>query len=326
MNTTIESRIQVVDNHYTACKTYIDRLQKLHGDIAVQQELAAVVRDQVRTFAHVLQSLQQLADEQDAQSSRRVVMERYNQGEKQLKTLQASSRIALIESKKRAEEQAKRDREMLFSSRSGANMEQYELMPRGDKNKEESLLRASSSVTEALKRTSTLMQQELEKSSFSTTVLADSSRTMNTTYSEYQNFGSLLTLSKSIITKLEASDWLDRIFLLLGLLFFVGVVIYIIKKRTWDVGISWATWLMGKGGKTAAKVATQATTAIFEPTQTVAATISEVSSITDSSVGTVVSSVASSVASSATDISVSTISATIDTFVEEVTNVVKDEL
>jgi hypothetical protein len=57
MNTAIESRIQVVDNHYTACKTYIDRLQRLHGDIAVQQELAAVVRDQVRTFAHVLQVL-----------------------------------------------------------------------------------------------------------------------------------------------------------------------------------------------------------------------------------------------------------------------------
>lgn len=39
----------------------------------------------------------------------------------------------MIESKKRSEEQAKRDRELLFSSRAGANMEQYELMPRGDK-------------------------------------------------------------------------------------------------------------------------------------------------------------------------------------------------
>jgi protein transport protein SEC20 len=149
---------------------------------------------------------------------------------------------------------------------------------------------------------------------------------MNTTYFEYQNFGSLLTLSKSIITKLEASDWLDRIFLLLGLLFFVSVVIYIIKKRTWDVGISWATWLMGKGGKTAAKVATQATTALFEPTQTVAATLSEVSSVTDSSVGTVVSSVVSSATDSSVSPAISSLSSTIDTFVEEVTHAVKDEL
>jgi tRNA isopentenyl-2-thiomethyl-A-37 hydroxylase MiaE len=57
MNAATEARIQVVDNHYTACKTYIDRLQRLQGDIVVQQELAAVVRDQVRTFAHVVQVL-----------------------------------------------------------------------------------------------------------------------------------------------------------------------------------------------------------------------------------------------------------------------------
>jgi hypothetical protein len=57
MNVDIESRIQVVDNHYAACKTYVDRLQKLQGDITVQQELAAVVRDQVRTFAHIVQVL-----------------------------------------------------------------------------------------------------------------------------------------------------------------------------------------------------------------------------------------------------------------------------
>ncbi|KAH8553206.1 Sec20-domain-containing protein [Umbelopsis sp. PMI_123] len=310
MNVDIESRIQVVDNHYAACKTYIDRLQKLQGDITVQQELAAVVRDQVRTFAHIVQSLQQLADEQDAQSSRKVVMDRYNQGEKQLKSLQASSRLALIESKKRAEEQAKRDRELLFSSRAGANMDQYELLPRGSKGQDESLLRASNNVTEALKRTSTLMQQELEKSAFTTTVLADSSRTVSSTYSEYQNFGSLLNLSKAIITKLEASDWLDRIALLLGLLFFLSVVIYIIKKRTWDVGISWATWLMGNGGKTAAKAATHEATAIIQPTQAASATISDVSSVMDNTFSTTITSVSS----------------TIGTFVEQVTNSIKDEL
>lgn len=36
---------------------------------------------------------------------------------------------------------------------------------------DEAVLRASTDVTEALKRTSTLMQQELEKSSFSASML-----------------------------------------------------------------------------------------------------------------------------------------------------------
>lgn len=185
------------------------------------------------------------------------------------------------------------------------------------------------------------MQQELEKSAFSTTVLgrvtshlfhktrssqlttalfpsADSSRTMSSTYSEYQNFGSLLNLSKAIITKLETSDWLDRILVLLGLLFFLSVVIYIIKKRTWDVGISWATWLMGKGGKMAAS---QAATAVMQPTPTFQPT--------DAIESTVMSSIAessSSIANSVSSTIISSVSSTLDTLVEEATTIVKDEL
>ncbi|CAM0139876.1 unnamed protein product [Umbelopsis sp. WA50703] len=317
MNSTVEARIQTVDSHYTTCKQSIDRLQRLYGDIAVQQELASLVRDQVRTFAHVIQGLRQLADEQDTESAQQNVLERYSLGEKQLK-LQASSRKALLESKKRADEQAKRDREMLFSSKAGRNMEQYELKDRRNTSQDQSLLRASNDVTESLKRTSTLMQQELERSAFTTTVLADSSRTMSSTHSEYQNFGSLLTLSKSIITKLETSDWLDRIMLMLGLLFFLSVVIYIVKKRTWDVGVSWASWLMGKGGRKAVKVAQSATQA-FTHTATQAAT-----QATTSILESIHTSAAES--GSSTTTVVSEVSTTLDTIVEQATSILKDEL
>ncbi|CEJ03903.1 hypothetical protein RMCBS344292_17877 [Rhizopus microsporus] len=87
------------------------------------------------------------------------------------------------------------------------------------------------------------MQQELEKSTLSATMLAESSRTLSNTYSEYQNLGALVNISKRVITQLEASDWFDRILLSIGLFFFCFVVLYIIKKRTWDVGISWISWL-----------------------------------------------------------------------------------
>jgi protein transport protein SEC20 len=73
--------------------------------------------------------------------------------------------------------------------------------------------------------------------------LAESSKTLSSTYSEYQNFGSLVHISKRVITQLETSDWFDRLLLLFGLLLFTLVVLYIIKKRTWDVGISWVSWL-----------------------------------------------------------------------------------
>jgi protein transport protein SEC20 len=53
----------------------------------------------------------------------------------------------------------------------------------------------------------------------------------------------LVHISKRVITQLETSDWFDRILLLFGLVLFCSVVLYIIKKRTWDVGISWVSWL-----------------------------------------------------------------------------------
>lgn len=73
--------------------------------------------------------------------------------------------------------------------------------------------------------------------------LAESSKTLSSTYSEYQNMNGLLNISKRVITQLEASDWFDRLLLLFGLLLFSFVVLYIIKKRTYDVGISWLSWL-----------------------------------------------------------------------------------
>lgn len=95
---------------------------------------------------------------------------------------------------------------------------------------------------------------------------AESSKTLSSTFNEYQNLGSLVHISKRVITQLEASDWFDRLLLVLGLLLFCGVVFYIIKKRTWDVGISWVSWLsQTKKTKTVVHVTT---TLISTPTTT----------------------------------------------------------
>lgn len=71
-------------------------------------------------------------------------------------------------------------------------------------------------------------------------------------------------ISKRVITQLESSDWFDRLLLLFGLLLFCGVVFYIIKKRTWDVGISWVSWLTQT--KKTRKVIQVTTTIIATPT------------------------------------------------------------
>lgn len=94
--------------------------------------------------------------------------------------------------------------------------------------------------------------------------LAESSKTLSSTHSEYQNLGSLVHISKRVITQLETSDWFDRLLLLFGLFLFSLVVLYIIKKRTWDVGISWVSWLTQtrKSKQLASSIATNVATSV----------------------------------------------------------------
>lgn len=51
-----------------------------------------------------------------------------------------------------------------------------------------------------------------------------------------------MVTSKHLITALEKSDWLDRMLILAALLFFVTIVLFILKQRLVDRGIRIAFW------------------------------------------------------------------------------------
>ena len=74
------------------------------------------------------------------------------------------------------------------------------------------------------------------------TSLEESTQTMTMTSDLYTMFRSLLDTSKTLVTALEKSDWLDRLLLLSSLAFFLLVVAYILKKRVIDKGIWLAFW------------------------------------------------------------------------------------
>jgi protein transport protein SEC20 len=48
--------------------------------------------------------------------------------------------------------------------------------------------------------------------------------------------------SKQLITALEKSDWLDRVLIFSALLFFLLVVLFILKQRIFDRGMRMAFW------------------------------------------------------------------------------------
>ncbi|BGP18579.1 Protein transport protein sec20 [Rhodosporidiobolus nylandii] len=108
---------------------------------------------------------------------------------------------------------------------------------------------ATSDVTEGLRRTLQLMQQEVDRSLVSNELLQSQTQTMQLTSDEYSTLSSLMSTSKSLITSLERADILDRLLLFGAFAFFAAVCAHIFKKRVLDKGVRVA----GALGKIAAR-------------------------------------------------------------------------
>jgi protein transport protein SEC20 len=115
---------------------------------------------------------------------------------------------------------------------------------------DDALMKANNNVTDALRRTMTLMQGELEKSVLSTQMLGmfpipphvhqilkrilteESSATLRSASSQHDTLTLVMGTSKQLIAALERSDWLDRMLILSGLVFFGLVVFFILKQAS----------------------------------------------------------------------------------------------
>ncbi|KAG6896911.1 hypothetical protein C0992_005314 [Termitomyces sp. T32_za158] len=103
-------------------------------------------------------------------------------------------------------------------------------------------MNANDNVTEALRRTIGLMQSELERSVLSTQMLDASTASLHATSSTHDTLTNLMGTSKQLITALEKSDWIDRVLMLSAFVFFLLVVLFIIKQRIVDRGLRLAFW------------------------------------------------------------------------------------
>lgn len=69
-----------------------------------------------------------------------------------------------------------------------------------------------------------------------------SSASLRSTSSTHDVLDGLMTTSKHLITALEKSDWLDRLLILAGLVFFILTVLFILKQRLIDRSLRIAFW------------------------------------------------------------------------------------
>ncbi|RIB28304.1 Sec20-domain-containing protein [Gigaspora rosea] len=236
----ILARFENINRRQLDLETKVTQLKNVIT-LTAQQELYSDIRDGVKDLEKWIEDIKQTADEQEREKDKQTILHRLQRNEEQYKQLQASIRRAVLTSKQNIEREAKIEREMLLGRVDGRNTFAFE-MRRRNFTSEDALLHSASDVTDALRRTTQLMQQEIERSAYSAKILDESSRALKSTYSEYRGFSSVLRGSKQLITKLEQIDWTDRLLILFGLFVFVLVVLYILKKRVWNTGFGWMSW------------------------------------------------------------------------------------
>ncbi|KAF9184362.1 hypothetical protein BGZ51_003383 [Haplosporangium sp. Z 767] len=248
LQTTLPRPIQIemdtLRKQYHALDNLISRLKNLSGGtLSVQQELARSAREESKAIEAKIEELRLLSDEQDRETDRNLILAMLEKIEAQFKQQQQSLRQAVLSSKQTLDREAKSERELLLKGSKSA-IELSEIRRRGaSQNTAEYMLNTSKEHNESLGRTLKLMQQEVERTAHSAKIIDESSKTLKATVNEYHTYDEVLKRGKNLITKLNQADWTDRLLIGFGLLVFSLVVMYILKKRIADRGISLISYL-----------------------------------------------------------------------------------
>jgi protein transport protein SEC20 len=89
-------------------------------------------------------------------------------------------------------------------------------------------------ITQSLERTRLLLAQEVERSTNSVRLIAETSQGIKQTHDEYQiGMRTGLNQGRQILTKLFQRDLTDRVLIFLALMVFLSVVCFILKERLW---------------------------------------------------------------------------------------------
>ncbi|BGO93612.1 Sec20 family protein [Rhodotorula toruloides NP11] len=237
----------------------IPQLAQCRGPVTFHEELAAGVRAELAGCKRDIEELKLEVDDLDRARERAAGGEHVKQVQQRLDGCTKLYRQAVVTSKRQIDASAHLlAREELFASVSGrgspgpgspGGSAQRGAGP--NQTSDDALMSATSDVTEGLRRTLQLMQQEVDRSLVTNEMLQSQTQTMELTSTQYSTLSTLLHTSKTLITSLERADVLDRLLLFFAFTFFAAVCAYIFKKRVVDRGVRVVGGLGGlvaKGG------------------------------------------------------------------------------
>ncbi|KAG9313560.1 Sec20-domain-containing protein [Chiua virens] len=265
-DTDAQALLEAVERRQNDLTTFqIPRLQACTGPLATQQAWAAEVREDIEQMAKQVEELDVLVDDQRSERARTVLRARVDEFLKALERLRKDSRAAVLTSKRAIDAQSRSRREELL--RSPSIREQATSL--NEKSTEDALMKANNNVTEALQRTIGLMQKELEQSVLSTQLLESSTANLQSASQAHDTLNLIMGTSKQLVTALEQTDWLDRVLIISALIFFVLVVLFVLKQRILDRGLRIAFWwtkfvpgIPGSGGGATGEVLTRVVTGV----------------------------------------------------------------
>ncbi|BGP02024.1 Protein transport protein sec20 [Rhodotorula toruloides] len=246
----------------------IPQLAQCRGPVSFHEELAAGVRAELAGCKRDIEELKLEVDDLDRARERVAGGEHVKQVQQRLDGCTKLYRQAVVTSKRQIDASAHLlAREELFASVSGrgspgpgtpGGSAQRGAGP--NQTADDALMSATSDVTEGLRRTLQLMQQEVDRSLVTNEMLQSQTQTMELTSTQYSTLSNLLHTSKTLITSLERADVLDRLLLFFAFAFFAAVCAYIFKKRVVDRGVRVVGGLGGlvaKGGGALAGLSTR---------------------------------------------------------------------
>ncbi|ORX38568.1 Sec20-domain-containing protein [Kockovaella imperatae] len=247
----------------------LDRLRSCRT-LGMWTELVGEMKADLERARANLEMARELAESQLKPSEREQVLSKIDMADAELAELRIAYRETLLSSKTAITSMSKSKRHELNSSSSfdktttrssglnegtegaGASRSEYDEAARGRQRDpkrsdmgDDALQTKTNEVTDALRRTTMLMQAELERSVLAVQTLDSSTQTLRLTQTLYDNYTSLLTTSSQLVKAIEKADWYDRLLILGAFLFFLMVVGWVIKRRVLDKVVGGVGWWVG---------------------------------------------------------------------------------
>ncbi|KAJ3506716.1 hypothetical protein NLJ89_g6712 [Agrocybe chaxingu] len=233
------SRISDAERRYKhLSEVQVPQLRKCTGPLSLQQSLADDLRENTALLAKQIEELDISVDDHPGTRTRAELREIVNGLLEKLESLRQDTRVALLKSKRAIDARSKSNKEELLARSPGLQDRQTS----SEKTTEDALMKANSDVTDALRRTIALMQSELERSVLTTQMLDESTSTLRATSLQHDTLSGIMSTSRQLIIALEKSDWLDRVLIISAFVFFLLVVLFIVKQRIVDRSIRIAFW------------------------------------------------------------------------------------